>query len=202
MNTEGNPIRKSNLIRRWWHPLLARAGLPRIRFHDTRHTAASLLLLEGVHPKVVQERLGHASIGLTLDTYSHLIPSLQAEAARRLDRMLTREGVSTSEDWCQIGAIKGRNRGTLVNIQRVQATPGSLAGSQSETYVNAEIQVPQVHLTLGIRSGAKHRTLHAVVRPTHVADVCADRQVAADALAEDTLRIASAARHQSRAQLP
>ena len=58
-----------------------RAGLPPIRLHDLRHSVASILLTRGVHPKVVSEMLGHATIALTLDTYSHVIPSLQQEAA-------------------------------------------------------------------------------------------------------------------------
>jgi integrase len=58
-----------------------RAGLPRIRLHDLRHTHATLALAAGVHPKVVSERLGHANIGITLDTYSHAIPALEEEAA-------------------------------------------------------------------------------------------------------------------------
>ncbi len=60
-------------------------GLPRIRFHDLRHTSASLLLQQGVHPKVVQERLGHASIAMTLDIYSHIVPGMQEEAVRNLE---------------------------------------------------------------------------------------------------------------------
>ncbi len=84
----GGPIRRSNLLRRWFYPLLARAGLPKVRFHDLRHTHASLLLAQGVNPKVVQERLGHSQISLTLDTYSHVMPSLQRDAARRLDELL------------------------------------------------------------------------------------------------------------------
>jgi integrase len=58
-----------------------RVGLPQIRLHDLRHSVASILLAQGVHPKVVSEQLGHATIALTLDTYSHVIPSLQQEAA-------------------------------------------------------------------------------------------------------------------------
>lgn len=58
-----------------------RAGLPPIRLHDLRHSVASILLARGVHPKVVSELLGHATIALTLDTYSHVIPSLRQEAA-------------------------------------------------------------------------------------------------------------------------
>ena len=59
-----------------------------IRFHDLRHTHATLLLAAGVHPKVVQERLGHSQISLTLDTYSHVIPSLQDEAAEQFDKIV------------------------------------------------------------------------------------------------------------------
>jgi integrase len=84
----GHVLRKSNFIRREWDPIREAAGTPGARFHDLRHTAASLLLIEGVHPKVVSEMLGHASVRLTLDTYSHLIPTMQAEAARAFDRLL------------------------------------------------------------------------------------------------------------------
>ncbi len=84
-NEVGKPIERQNLMRRSFVPLLERAGLPRIRFHDLRHSAATLLLSQGVHPKVVQERLGHSSIGLTMDTYSHVLPDMQREAAAKLD---------------------------------------------------------------------------------------------------------------------
>jgi integrase len=69
-----------------FRPLLKRAGLPAIRFHDLRHSTATRLLVQGVHPKVVQDRLGHSSIKVTLDTYSHAIPSLGREAADLFDR--------------------------------------------------------------------------------------------------------------------
>lgn len=88
----GGPIEKSSLLRHSFAPLLKRAGLPRIRFHDLRHACASLLLAEGIHPKVVQERLGHASISTTMDTYSHVMPSLQADAAEKMDRLLAAQG--------------------------------------------------------------------------------------------------------------
>ena len=84
----GGPIFKRNLLRRWFYPLLERAGLPRVRFHDLRHTHASLLLAEGVHPKVVQERLGHSQVSVTLDVYSHVAPSLQVEAAAKVEALL------------------------------------------------------------------------------------------------------------------
>lgn len=70
---------------------LGTAGLPVVRFHDLRHTAATLLLSRGVHPKVVSEMLGHATITLTLDTYSHLVPVLHAEAATAMDALLAAE---------------------------------------------------------------------------------------------------------------
>lgn len=65
-----------------------RAGLPSIRFHDLRHTAATLMLLQGINPKVVSERLGHASVAITLDRYSHVLPSMQRDAAEVLGRAL------------------------------------------------------------------------------------------------------------------
>jgi integrase len=67
--------------------LRRRAGLPEIRFHDLRHAHATLMLLQGVHPKVVSERLGHASVGITLDIYSHVLPSMQSEAVQAFDLM-------------------------------------------------------------------------------------------------------------------
>ncbi len=68
--------------------LLNQAGLPDIRFHDLRHSAATLLLSEGVHPKVVQEMLGHSNISMTMDVYSHVLPSMQQEAVGRLNNIL------------------------------------------------------------------------------------------------------------------
>jgi len=64
------------------------ADLPRIRLHDLRHTHATLALQAGVHPKVVQERLGHATISITLDVYSHAIPAMQEDAAGRIAAMV------------------------------------------------------------------------------------------------------------------
>lgn len=86
-NESGRVLEKQNVQRRSFKPLLAQAGLPadQIRFHDLRHTHATLLFAKGVHPKVVQERLGHATIGITLDTYSHWIPSMGADAANLID---------------------------------------------------------------------------------------------------------------------
>ena len=86
----GRPLRKDPYSRKDWDPVRKAAGLPDLNFHRLRHTAASLLLIEGVHPKVVSEMLGHSSISLTLDTYSHLIPTMQAGAADAFDRVFGR----------------------------------------------------------------------------------------------------------------
>lgn len=83
----GTKMLPSNL-RRTWNRLLEKCNVPKIRFHDLRHTHATLLLKQGVHPKIVQERLGHANIKVTLDTYSHVLPGLQEEAAKRFGESL------------------------------------------------------------------------------------------------------------------
>ena len=80
----GTIINPSNLRNRSFKPLLKRAGLPPIRFHDLRHTCATLLLGRDVNAKVVSEMLGHSSISITLDIYSHLLPDMQEKAAKAL----------------------------------------------------------------------------------------------------------------------
>ena len=80
----GAPINPSNLRQRSFKPLLKRAELPHVRFHDLRHTCATLLLTRGTHPKFVQELLGHATVAITLDTYSHVIPSMGDQTARAM----------------------------------------------------------------------------------------------------------------------
>ena len=74
-------------LSRHFHQVLDRTDLPKIRFHNLRHTAATLLLEEKVHPKIVQEMLGHSTIALTLDTYSHILPDIQQEAADKMDKI-------------------------------------------------------------------------------------------------------------------
>lgn len=85
----GAPVNPSNLRKRYFAPLLERAKLPRIRFHDLRHTCATLLLAKGTHPKFVQELLGHATVAITLDTYSHVIPSMGDQTARAMQDALS-----------------------------------------------------------------------------------------------------------------
>ena len=85
----GEPLSIRNLITRNFKPILLRAGLPEsLRLYDLRHSCATLLLAQGEHPKVVSERLGHASVTLTLDTYSHVLPTMQQQAAERLEAVL------------------------------------------------------------------------------------------------------------------
>jgi integrase len=94
-NQSGGHLRRGHFHQQYFKPLLEKAGLPAIRFHDLRHTSATLLLSAGVHPKVVQERLGHSQISVTLDVYSHVLPTMQLEAAARLDAAM-RSGTSNS----------------------------------------------------------------------------------------------------------
>ncbi len=91
-STIGTALDERN-VRRSFKTLLHDAGLPNMRLHDLRHTTATLLLGQGVHPRVVMETLGHSQVSLTLDTYSHVLPSLQEEAAKQLDAAIG----------CQIG---------------------------------------------------------------------------------------------------
>jgi integrase len=85
----GTLINPSNLRNRSFKPLLKRAGLPHICFHDLRHTCATLLLSQGTHPKLVQELLGHATIAMTLDTYSHFLPSMGDQTVRAMEAALS-----------------------------------------------------------------------------------------------------------------
>jgi len=92
-NTVGNILepRKVNQV---FDRVIRRAGLPKIRFHDLRHTHATLLLQQGIHPKIVSERLGHANISVTMDIYSHVIPSMQQKATKMFDQILDQDTLS------------------------------------------------------------------------------------------------------------
>ena len=85
----GTIVNPSNVRNRSLKPLLKKAGLRPVRFHDLRHTCATLLLLKNVNPKIVSELLGHASVSITLDVYSHLMPDMQEKAARALEEALS-----------------------------------------------------------------------------------------------------------------
>jgi integrase len=83
----GTPL-NPNWVLKKFKQLLAQAALPDIRFHDLRHSAATILLGMGVHPKIVQEMLGHNQISMTMDIYSHVLPTMQKEVVEKLDKYL------------------------------------------------------------------------------------------------------------------
>ncbi|MHB1630006.1 MAG: tyrosine-type recombinase/integrase [Bacilli bacterium] len=88
-SSTGEYLEGRNLVQRHFKPLLKRAGIStKLRLYDLRHTCATLLLRQGTNPKIVSERLGHASIAITLDTYSHVLPDMQQDATNALQEML------------------------------------------------------------------------------------------------------------------
>ena len=84
---QGAPLRRSNFRRRVWLPAVRESVGEPLRFHDLRHFHATLLIAEGVHPKVIQHRLGHTSVTVTLDVYGHLFEGIDQAAADTLDRI-------------------------------------------------------------------------------------------------------------------
>ncbi len=88
-NSIGGPMEDTHLRQREFWPLIKRAGLPPMRFHDLRHTAATLLLGQGINPKIVSEMLGHSQVSITLDIYSHVTPHMQKLAADAMDEVLS-----------------------------------------------------------------------------------------------------------------
>ena len=95
-NNCGNPINRQNLVAREFKPALERAGLKSIRFHDLRHTYASLLIHQGENIKYIQSQIGHASAQITWDTYGHLMPEVDYGAGKRLDKAIFGENSSIS----------------------------------------------------------------------------------------------------------
>ena len=94
---DGRPLDPAETTRAFAR-LVRQAGVRAFSLHALRHTHATLLLQENVHPKVVSERLGHATVGITLDTYSHVLPNLQEEAARKIDALLARSASARRRD--------------------------------------------------------------------------------------------------------
>ncbi|MCX6633996.1 MAG: site-specific integrase, partial [Acidobacteria bacterium] len=93
--TVGTPLDGPTVTHRF-QKALKKAGLPRLRFHDLRHTCATLLLAQGVHPRVVMGILGHSQIAVTMNTYSHVIPAMQREVAAKMDEILTPVAVTVA----------------------------------------------------------------------------------------------------------
>jgi integrase len=102
----GTPLSIPSLTYRYFRPILQKANLPRIRLYDLRHSCATLLLLADENPKVVSERLGHSTIMLTLDTYSHVLPTMQQRATLKLEQMLYGK-LATQEETGTQSARKG-----------------------------------------------------------------------------------------------
>ena len=94
---DGTPL-PPNSVTKGFHKLAKSLGMSGIRLHDLRHTHATIMLSQGVHPKVVSERLGHSSVAITLDTYSHVLPGIQAAAARRFDEGLQKTAEKASSE--------------------------------------------------------------------------------------------------------
>jgi len=93
--TIGTPIDARSVIRRF-HSILKTTGLPRIRFHDLRHSAATLLLAQGVSPRYISDLLGHSQVSFTMQTYAHVLPHIQRDVADRMDEILNPKPVATS----------------------------------------------------------------------------------------------------------
>ena len=112
-NLDGAPLDPGTLTHNFVKTA-RRAGLQRVRFHDLRHTCASLMLLAGIHPKIVSEMLGHASVAFTLDVYSHVVGGLQKEAIKRLDKVLLPELAGEEKCRQNVGNIENPiSEGTL-----------------------------------------------------------------------------------------
>ena len=94
---DGSPL-NPNAVTLAFRRIIKKAKLNHVRVHDLRHTHATLMLKAGVHPKIVSERLGHASIGITLDIYSHVLPGLQEAAVEKFDMIFIEEGVNKNSD--------------------------------------------------------------------------------------------------------
>jgi len=94
---DGRPLETRSFLRHF-EKLLEEAGLPKVRFHDIRHTYATLLLEAGEHPKVVQELLGHSQITMTLDTYSHVMPELKHAAALKISNILEKRKIPSQKE--------------------------------------------------------------------------------------------------------
>jgi len=137
--TIGTPLDERN-VRRVFKAVLKTAELPAIRIHDLRHTTATLLLTRGVHPRVVMETLGHSQISLTLDTYSHVLPGLQAEAASRMQEAL-------GENGCQNGCQTETS--TPAVAQDLQNSSGKVVSREGIEPSTRRLRVP-FGLSMGV----------------------------------------------------
>jgi hypothetical protein len=156
-----------NVLHRRYAALIARAGVPAIRFHDLRHTSATLLLAEGVHGKIVQERLGHANIATTLDLYSHVTVDMQRHGADQLDALIgCHQAEAAGGGWRpDRRPAPGRARtsggptgdrelidgGAPIANERVQNAAGIAAGSRSQRPALPSMSVQMTSAAPGTR---------------------------------------------------
>lgn len=113
-------------VTRRFQELRLRAGLPYIVLHDLRHTHATLLLKAGFNPKIVQERLGHKSVAITLDLYGQVLPSMGRDVAAHVDRMLTADPGAEVKPLVRLEAARGSNHGTGIcrtNLRSILVLP-------------------------------------------------------------------------------
>ncbi|RJP83631.1 MAG: site-specific integrase [Desulfobacteraceae bacterium] len=108
-NRDGGPMDQSHMLNRFFFPALKKAGIPRIRFHDLRHTFASLLIDQGENIKYIQTQLGHSTPSVTLNTYAHLLKPVNQKAASRLEKMVLGESGDQME-------TRSKKRLTCVNV--------------------------------------------------------------------------------------
>jgi integrase len=144
---DGRPIDKSKDYDDWTQ-LLQRAGVRHVRLHDGRHTAATLLLTESVHPRVVMELLGHSQIRTTLDIYSHVMPALAREAADRMGALLLAQPTATT-----IATTEAAGPG------RSEESPDQRGGAEGT-------RTPDPHTASVVRYQLRHSPLRpGLVRP-------------------------------------
>jgi integrase len=99
VSTKGTPIEPRNINRHFKDKVLPAAGLPQtVRLHDLRHSCATFLVVQGVHPRVVQEYLGHSSIHITMETYAHVLPETHKDAAAKMNALFPRSDDAATKD--------------------------------------------------------------------------------------------------------
>jgi hypothetical protein len=117
----GQPLHRSTMYKHGFLPAIRRSGVPQIRFHDQRHTYASLLIAQGEHPKYIQTQMGHSSIKVTMDVYGHLMEKVNVKSANRLARTVF--GELPDETSSKIVAIQGLESAAAFNSLKMNA-PG------------------------------------------------------------------------------
>jgi integrase len=122
VNTRGNPPHTSSFASQTWLKARRAIGRPDLRWHDLRHTAVALAIAQGAHPKAIQERMGHASITITLDPYGHLFPALGRQVAEGLDRVC-RESIAAPRPPCPVALTAKPSTSNQATVRTTLAGP-------------------------------------------------------------------------------